>query len=111
MTLIHVFRVLGQASFILLGDLIARIANEIIGVIRKSGLLWVNENGYKWIGLCFQVDGYKYKWVRQKDGRVVNWALVDYVIISIHAVQCLLDVIVSRGAGGGIYGRCLVDRK
>lgn len=54
MMLIHVFRVLGQVSFVLLGDSRAKVENEEIEGVVRSGLLEVNECVDRWIGLCFE---------------------------------------------------------
>ena len=45
---------------------------------------------------------YKYTWFRIVEGRVVDKALMDYVLLPRRMLGRLLDVKVWRGEGGGI---------
>ena len=54
-------------------------------------------------------DVYKYTWVRMVERRVVNRALMDYVLLPKRIRGRLLDVKVSRGEGGGMTDHFLVE--
>ena len=45
-------------------------------------------------------DVYKYTWLRMAEGRVVDKALLDYVLLPRRMLGRLLDVQVWRGEGG-----------
>ena len=45
---------------------------------------------------------YKYTWLRMAEGRVVDKALMDYVLLPIRMLGRLLDVKVWTGEGGGM---------
>ena len=45
---------------------------------------------------------YKYTWVRMAEGRVVDRALMDFVLIQKRMYGRFLDVKVCRGEGGGM---------
>ena len=47
-------------------------------------------------------DVYKYTWLRMTEGRVVDKALMDYVLLPRRMLGRLLDVKVWRGERGGI---------
>ena len=51
----------------------------------------------------------KYTWIRINDGRMVDRALMDYVIVNKNARGMLLDVHVLRGAAGGMSDNFLVE--
>ena len=80
-----------------------------------------NDSGERMIGMCVErevVIGntyfekkeiYKYTWVRQESGRVVDRALMDYVVVSKNVIGTLLDVRVLRGEGGGLSDHHLVE--
>ena len=45
---------------------------------------------------------HKYMWLRMAEGRVVDRALMDYVLLPKRMLGRLLDVNVWRGEGGGM---------
>ena len=113
-----------NVNVVLLGDLNARVGNELVeGVVGRHGVPGRNENGERMIGLCVERDMvvgntffkkkdiYKYTWVRQEDGRVVDRALMDYVVVSRNVIGRLLDVRVLRGESGGMSDHYLVEGK
>ena len=71
-----------------------------------------NESGERLLEMCaehefvvgnswFKKNGvYKYKWLRIPEGRVVDRALMDYVLLPRRMLGRLLDVKVWRGEGG-----------
>ena len=99
---------------VLMGDLNARVGNVAVeGVIGRYGVPGRNENGERMIGLCVErelVIGntfkkkeiHTYTWERQDVGRIVDRALMDYVVVSKDMVGRLLDVRVLRGESGGL---------
>jgi len=113
-----------NVNVVLLGDLNARVGNALVeGVVGVHGVPGRNENGEKMIGLCVEremvigntlfakKDIYKYTWVRQEGGRVVDRAMMDYVVVSRKVIGNLLDVRVLRGEGGGMSDHYLVEGK
>ncbi|KAK7945076.1 hypothetical protein WMY93_000804 [Mugilogobius chulae] len=52
---------------------------------------------------------HKYTWVRQAGGRVIDKAMMDYVVVSKGACGRLLDVSVKRGESGGMSDHYLVE--
>ncbi|WP_435331512.1 hypothetical protein, partial [Klebsiella pneumoniae] len=88
-----------------MGDLNARVGDTAVeGVVGRYGVPGRNDSGEKMIGMCIEremVIGntffkkkeiYKYTWVRQEGGRVVDRALMDYVVVSRNERGRLLDV-------------------
>ena len=80
-------------SIVLLGDLNARVGDEVIeDVVGRHEVSGRNENGENIIGLCMEkIDDWKhlfrmyihrYTWVRQYSGRVVDRAMMDYAGVS-----------------------------
>ena len=73
-----------------------------------------NESGERLLEMCAEQelvvgnswfkknDVYKYTWLRMAEGRVVDTALMDYVLIPKRMLGRLLDVNLWRGEGGGI---------
>ena len=56
-------------------------------------------------------DMYKYTWFRMAEGRVVDKALIDYVLLPKRMLGRLLDVKGWRGEGGGMSGQFLVKAR
>ena len=56
-------------------------------------------------------DVYKYTWLRMAEGRVVDRALMDYVLLPERMLGRLIDVKVFRGEGGGMSDHFLVDAR
>merc|ERR1712035_129481 len=54
-------------------------------------------------------DIHKYTWVRGAYGRIVDRALMDYVVVSKRVRGRVMDVNVLRGETGGISDHFLVD--
>lgn len=111
-----------NVNVVLLGDLNARVGDvPVEGVVGKYGVPGINENGERLIRLCMERElvvgntwyekklKHKYTWVRQENGRVVDRALMDYVIVSKKGRDRLLDVRVLRGEGGGMSDHFLVE--
>ena len=111
-------------SIVLMGDLNARVGDrEIDGVTGKFGVQGINDNGEKLIEVCSErnlIIGntcfkkrmiHKYTWERVAHGRVVDRALMDFVIVSRRLRGRLLDVNVMRGAAGGMSDHYLVEEK
>ena len=103
---------------VVLGDLNARVGNvaieRIVGRHRVPGR---NESGERLLEMCAgqelvvgnswfkKNDVYKYTWLRMAEGRVVDKALMDYMLLPIRMLGRLLDLKVWRGEEGG--GDCL----
>ena len=111
-----------RVNVVLLGDLNARVGNEVIdGVVGRHGVPGRNESGDRMLGLCMEQelvigntffkkkDVYKYTWVRNVNGLVVEKAMMDYVVISRNARNRLLDVRVQRGAATDLSDHFLVE--
>ncbi|KAK7907805.1 hypothetical protein WMY93_016417 [Mugilogobius chulae] len=105
-----------------MGDLNARVGDEKIeGVVGVYGVPGKNDSGERLIGMCTEremVIGntwfrkkeiHKYTWVRQAGGRVIDKAMMDYVVVSKGACGRLLDVSVKRGESGGMSDHYLVE--
>ena len=99
-------------SVVVLGDLNARVGNEVIeGIVGQHGVPGRNESGERLLEMCAQQklvvgnswskknDVYKYTWLRMAEGRVVDWALMDYVLLPKRMLGRLLDVKMWRGEG------------
>ena len=81
-------------SVVVLGDLNAGVGNEVIeGIVGRHGLKGRNESGERLLDMCAEQelvvgnswfkknDVYKYTWLRMAEGRVVDKALMDYVLL------------------------------
>ena len=81
-------------SMVVLGDLNARVGNEVMeGIVERHGLPRRNESGERLLEMCAEQelavgntwfkknDVYKYTWLRMAEGRVVDKALMDYVLL------------------------------
>ena len=97
---------------VLLGDLNARVGNKVIeGIVGRHGVPLRNESGERLLEMCEEQelvvgnswfkknDVYKYTWLRMVEGRVVDKALMDYVLLPRRMLGRLLDVKVWRGEG------------
>lgn len=109
-------------SVVLLGDLNARVGGNMIeGVVGRYGVPGRNESGDWLVDLCMihdlmvgnslfkKRDINKYTWVKVEGSRVVERALMDYVVISKGMVGRLVDVHVYRGESGGMSDHFLVE--
>ena len=81
-------------SVLVLGELHARVGNEVIeGIIGRHGVSGRNESGKRLLEMCAEQevvvgnswftknDVYKCTWLRIAEGRVVDKALMDYVLL------------------------------
>ena len=97
-------------SVVVLGDLNARVGNEVIeGIVGWHGVPERNESGKRLLEMCAEQelvvgnswfkknDVYKYMWLRMAEGRVVDKALMDYVLLPRRMLGRLLDMKVWRG--------------
>ena len=88
----------------MLGDLNARLKNEVIGgIVGQDGVPGRNERAERLLEMCakqelvvgnswFQkTNVYKYTWLKMEEGRVVDRALMDDVVTKTNAwktVRC-----------------------
>ena len=88
-------------SVVVLGNLNARVGNEVIeGIVGRHGVQGSNESGELLLEMCAEQelvvgnswfkknDVYKYTWLRMAGGRVVDRVLMDYVLLP---NECLED--------------------
>ena len=107
-----------------LGDLNARVGDgELEGVVGKYGVSGENESGERLLDTCveqelaignifFKKKGInKYTWIRVANGRMIERALMDYVLITKRMVGRLKDVHVFRGVAAGMSDHFLVEAK
>ena len=100
---------------VVLGDLNTRVGNEEIeGVLGRYGVPGVNESGERLLDMCVEKElavgnsffrkrnVNKYTWMRVVGGRVVERALMDYILISKRMVGRVKDVHVFRGVASAI---------
>ena len=79
---------------VVLGDLNARVGNELIeGIVGQHGVPGRNKTGERLLKMCAEQellvgnswfkkkDVYKYMWLRMAVGRVVNRGVMDYVLL------------------------------
>ena len=106
---------------IVLGDLNARVDDgELEGVVGKYGVPGENESGERLLDMCVEQELVignsffkkkeinKYTWIRVANGRVIERALMDYVLITKRMVGRLKDVHVFRGVAAGMSDHFLV---
>ena len=110
---------------IVLGDLNARVGvGELEGVVGKYGVPGVNDSGERLIDMCVEKELAvgnsffrkrkinKYTWVKVVGGRVVERALMDYMLITKRMIGRVKDVHVFRGVAAGIMSdHFLVESK
>ena len=109
---------------IVLGDLNAKVGNrEVAGVTGKFGVPGENENGEYLLNMCAErelmigntIFGkkkiYKYTWVRVVEGKVVERALLDYVLVDKRILGKVQNVQVRRGVAAGMSDHFLVEVK
>ena len=114
----------GRNYVVVLGDLNARVGElEIEGVLGKYGVPGENESGERLLDMCVEKELAvgnsffkkkvinKYTWIRVNNGRVVERALMDYVLITKRMIGRVKDVHVFRGVAGGISDHFLVETK
>ena len=104
---------------VVLGDLNARVDDgEVEGVVGKYGVPGENESSERLFDMCveqeliignsfFKKKGInKYTWIRVANGRVIERALMDYVLITKRMVSRLKDVHVFRSVAAGMSDNC-----
>ena len=109
---------------VVMGDLNARVGiREIEGVVGKYGVPGVNESGEKLVDMCIEKDlaignsffrkknVNKYTWMRVANGRMIEKALMDYLLITRKMIGRVKDIHVFRGVAGGISDHFLVESK
>ena len=109
---------------VVLGDLNARVGvGEVEGVLGRYGVPGINESGEKLLDMCIEKeltvgnsffrkkDVNKYTWVRVAGGRVVERALMDYVLITKRMIGRVKDVHVFRGVGAGMSDHFMVEAR
>ena len=109
---------------VVLGDLNARVGDgEVEGVVGKYGVPGENESGKRLLYMCVEQELVvgnsffkkkrinKYTWIRVANGRVIERALMDYVLITKTMVSRLKDVHVFRGVAVGMSDHFLVEAK
>ena len=109
-------------NVVLLGDLNERVGNEVVeGVMGRWGVEGVNLSGERMVELCTERELcignsyfkkkviHKYTWIRNAHGRIVNRAVMDYVMVLRRVLKDLLDVRVLRGVGSGISDHFFVE--
>ena len=107
---------------VVLGDLNARVGDgEVEGVVGKYGVPGENESGERLLNMCVEQELVignsffkkkeinKYTWIRVANGRVIERALMDYVLITKRMVGRLKDVHVFRGVAAGMSDHFLVE--
>ena len=109
---------------VVLSNLNTRVGDgDVEGVVGKYGAPGENESGEKLLDMCveqelairnsfFKKKGInKYTWIRVANGRVIERALMDYVLITRRMVGRLKDVHVFRGVAAGMSDHFLVEAK
>ena len=109
---------------VVLGDLNARVGDgEVEDVVGNYGVPRENESGESLLDMCveqelaignsfFKKKGInKYTLIRVANGRVIERALMDYVLITKRMVGRLKDVHVFRGVAAGMSDHFLVEAK
>ena len=107
---------------VVLGDLNARVGDgEVEGVVGKYGVPGENESGERLLDMCVEQELVignslfkkkeinKYTWIRVANGRMIERALMDYVLITKRMVGRLKDVHVFRGVAAGMSDHFLVE--
>ena len=106
---------------VVLGDLNARVGNEVLEGIVGRRVPGRNESGERLLQMCAEQelvvgiswlkknDVYKYTWLRMAEGRVVDKTLMDYVLLPRRILGRLLDLKVWRVEGGELYDHFLVE--
>ena len=109
---------------VVLGDLNARVGDGgVEGVVGNYGVPGENESGERLLDICveqklvignsfFKKKGInKYTWIRVANGREIERALMDYVLITKRMVGRLKDVLVFRGVAAGMSDHILIEAK
>ena len=113
-----------RSYVVVLGDLKARVGDgEVEGIVGEYGVPGVNESGERLLDMCVEQELLignscfkkkwinKYTWIRVVNGRVIERALMDYVLITKRMVGRLKDVHVFRDVATGMSDHFLVEAK
>ena len=108
----------------MLGDLNARVGNEEVhGVMGKYGLPGRNVSGYRLLEMCYEMELVvgnmlfrkkrinKFTWQRIDKGRLVERAMMHYVLVEKNVLGRLVDLHVAREFGGGVSDHFFVVTK
>ena len=111
-------------SLVVLGNLNAREGYKVIeGIVEQHGAPGRNESGEQVLEMCAEQelvvgnswfkkkDAYKYTWLRIAEGKVVDRALMDYVLFPERMLGRLLDAKVWRLEGRGMSDRFWVEAR
>ena len=109
---------------VVFGDFNARVGDgDVEGVLGKYGVPHENESGERLLDMCveqelavgnsfFKKKGInKYTWIKVANGRVIERALLGYVLIIKRMVGRLKDVHAFRGMVAGTFDHFLVEAK
>ena len=95
----------------------------IEGIVGLHGVPGRNESGERLLEMCAEQEFvvgnswfkknnvYKYTWLRMAEGRVVDKALIYYMLLPRRMLGRLLDVKVWRAEGGGMCDHFLVEAR
>ena len=113
-----------RSYVVVMGDLNARVGDgRVEGVLGKYGVPGGNESGERLLEVCLEQELAignsffkkksinKYTWVRIANGRVVERALMDYVLVTKDRIGRMKDVHVYRGEVAGMSDHFLVEAK
>lgn len=113
-----------RVNVVLMGDMNARVGDECVeGVVGRWGVPGRNESGERLLEVCMEKElvigntwfrkeeRNKYTWVRVANGRVVERACMDFIIVTKRVAGRLIDVHVYRGVAGGVSDHFLVEGK
>ena len=107
---------------VVFGDLNARVGDgEVEGVVGKYGVPGENESSERLLDMCVEQELVignsffkkkeinKYTWIGVANGRVIERALMDYVLITKRMIGRLKDAHVFRGVAAGMSDHFLVE--
>ena len=109
---------------VVLLNLNTRVGNDVIErIVGEQRVPGRNESGERLLEMCAEqelVVGnswlkkkylHKCTWLRMEEGRVVDSAFMDYLLLPKRILGRLLDVNVLRGEGGGMSDHLLVEAR
>ena len=94
-----------------------------VRIVGRHGVPGRNESGERLLKMCAKQelvvgnswfnrkDVHKYTWLRMGEVRVVDRALMDYMLLPRRMLGRLLDVKVWRGEGGGMSDHFLLEAR
>ena len=96
---------------------------EVERVVGKYGVPSENESGERLLGMCVEQELVignsffkkkwinRYTWIRMANERMIERALMDYVLTTNRMVGILKDVHLFKGVAAGMYDYFLVETK